>query len=612
MVVRLVPGISANSWLMANGSQFSLMQVRFYIGSVSASLDIIELTVSDDPAARIITNRRSRPEKSGKAMLSQAQEWIKTCDSHHKEPGMRCGAYEDADLPPRVVEISQPSSGVLEARLIEPRMQRSRYVALSYCWGAQSNQPLTTQRSNYEQHCNKLPIERCAQTIQDAITNTAALGFRYLWVDALCIIQDSDKDKDFQISHMGSIFENASITLVAAYGEDASDGFLSMPPPAEIAFKLPFEYDMEDDNLGTLYASRGDGKIAMEDQAINLRAWTLEERLLSPRKLIYFADRVSWECDRVSLADSGEITNMGADIRLPAYIIRPNHLTLSKLALEWETHSEWTKNIEWYTRRDLTKPLDKLRAIGGIAKKYQQIFKVEYLAGLWDDFLVFGLLWRRSVGVASNPLRPRPTQYRAPTWSWAAIDGRVDYDIPEREEGSLEVARLGVPTAIAMTTKPTIHERAVTLKSSGKLFGGVTGGFIRLRGLIRSVQGTWETAVHEDFGQMLRLRLEHPTTMTEQHKSRSFVDFWPDSVEDSLTGDRRLSLLVLTGAGADIRADGRPDKDDPSRGLQFFLKGIVISRVKDDRYSRVGFFELCHHEYSSLLAGFVAQTIELI
>jgi hypothetical protein len=126
------------------------------------------------------------------------------------------------------------------------------------------------------------------------------------------------------------------------------------------------------------------------------------------------------------------------------------------------------------------------------------------------------------------------------------------------------------------------------------------------------VQGTWETAVHEDSGQMLRLRLDCPTTVIEKHRSRSFVDFWPDSVGDSLTGDRGLSLLVLTGAAADIRADGRPDKDDSSRGLQFFLKGIVISRGKDDSYSRVGFFELCHHEYSSLLVGFVPQTIELI
>jgi len=357
-------------------------------GSMEGCSDLTRLMVSgqwfriftyaDDPAAKLTTNRRSRPEKSGKAMHLQAQEWIKTCDSHHKSARNRCGPSADTELPSRVLEISRPSSGVLEARLVEPRKQQSRYVALSYCWGPESRNPLTTKQSNYEQHCDALPVERCAQTIQDAITSTAALGFRYLWVDALCIIQDSDDDKDLQISNLMSTFENASVTLVAASGKDASHGFLSMPPPdGDIAFKLP--YDMDDGTTGTLYALQGDGDgiIRMEDQAINLRAWTLEERLLSPRKLIYFADRISWECDRVSLADSGEITNMGADMRLPVDILRPNHSKRSRDVLAWCVHTEWTKNIERYTCRELTKPFDKLRAIGGIAKKYQQILEAE-------------------------------------------------------------------------------------------------------------------------------------------------------------------------------------------------------------------------------------------
>lgn len=443
-------------------------------------------------------------------------------------------------------------------------------------------------------------------------------------MDALCIIQDSDEDKDFQISRMRSIFENAFITLVAASGEDACCGFLSMPPPPEIAFKLPYEvpYDVDDDfrtvgyrdskraNGSTLYASRDDVMIQMEAQPINKRAWTLEERLLSPRRIIFFADRISWECDSSSLADSGGITNMGADMRLPVDILRQGQFPRSRDVLMWCVHTEWAKNIEWYSCREMTKPMDKLRAIGGIAQKYQQILHAEYFAGLWSGYVVPGLLWRRVVEVERNPLRDRPPMFRAPSWSWAAIDGKIDYDVPERDEGALEVARLGFANSIAKSTKPAIEGCEVVLKSSKNPFGGVSRGYMIIRGMARSMRVSAETTIHEQYGPALKLRNSDQTT--EQQLCEPSLYYWPDSVEDLIVGNIGISLLVLTGGAEDERAEDGHAEGAVLRCTQFLLRGIALTEQDNDRYSRIGFFELWHRRYVSLLAGFAWMTIEMI
>ena len=281
---------------------------------------------------------------------------------------------------------------------------------------------------------------------------------------------------------MRSIFENAFVTLVAASAEHASSRFLPMPSePKSVVFQLPYYHpDLPDGRHGTLYATTGDK--LMRDQPINMRAWTLEERLLSNRKIMFFEDRVAWECRDISLYESGEIDNMADDLRLPDAIHDGRKFKADAEHKLWTTHTEWTKNVKWYCQRDLTKPIDKLRAIGGIAQKYHEILETEYLAGLWTGYILAGLLWRKAPSETKKTLHPRPRDYRAPSWSWAAIDGDIEYLWPDREEGSLEVARFGHKQSIAKMVKPIVLDHEINLHSSERPYGAVTGGHITLRG----------------------------------------------------------------------------------------------------------------------------------
>ncbi len=119
-------------------------------------------------------------------------ECINQC-KHHEH----CSENEETYLPTRVIDCSAPS----KPRLVQTNRQlRGFYCNLSYVWGG--DQSSKTTLSNIDTYINEgitLPIP---QTIADAISVTNKLGIKYLWVDALCIIQDSTEDKNKELGIM--------------------------------------------------------------------------------------------------------------------------------------------------------------------------------------------------------------------------------------------------------------------------------------------------------------------------------------------------------------------------------------------------------------------------
>jgi hypothetical protein len=95
-----------------------------------------------------------------------------------------------------------------------------------------------------------------------------------------------------------------------------------------------------------------------------------------------------------------------------------------KIVHKW--YLEWYTSIENYSRRDLTYESDKLPALSGYAHAMQEVLEGTYLAGLWKQDLLIGMLW--SAFSTRNRLR-HPNQRRCPTWSWAALDGAIEYHL---------------------------------------------------------------------------------------------------------------------------------------------------------------------------------------
>lgn len=251
------------------------------------------------------------------------------------------------------------------------------------------------------------PIQQLPATLRDAIVICRELGFQYIWIDALCIIQNSPNGEDWVIGSgmMDAVYGNAAITIAASAAKDSSEGML---PAARKPDLCAVPYRLEDGRIGKAYIHFHPYEISSSQPLAN-RAWTLQESLLSPRILSYQSNQLVWKCKQGRLCAN-----------TPADTTR----NLDSL--------KWRDIIYQYTSRNMTFSSDRLAALSGYAKSVS--FKTEsshsegtppvssYPAGLWSDSILHDLLWR-----VSFPWKYRPAPYRAPTWSWASIDSPVHF-----------------------------------------------------------------------------------------------------------------------------------------------------------------------------------------
>jgi hypothetical protein len=98
----------------------------------------------------------------------------------------------------------------------------SRWLALSYVWG--TNYQTTASEANMSFREGSTIPWILPKTVQDAITVTKQLGYRYLWVDEYCIDQCNESHKMHQIGQMDQIYRGADLTIVAAAGENKDYG----------------------------------------------------------------------------------------------------------------------------------------------------------------------------------------------------------------------------------------------------------------------------------------------------------------------------------------------------------------------------------------------------
>ncbi|KAF2736245.1 hypothetical protein EJ04DRAFT_401902, partial [Polyplosphaeria fusca] len=157
------------------------------------------------------------------------RNWARKCLKHHS----RCrgtisrGQIEEHELhrlPTRVIDVGCPGSED-EPRLVETAgYPKGHWVALSHCWGSSEHHPPKTTKTNLNEHKEGIAFSKFPKTFLEAIILTRALGFRYLWADSLCIVQDDVEDWLLESKNMGLVYQHAVITLAASGAENSSEG----------------------------------------------------------------------------------------------------------------------------------------------------------------------------------------------------------------------------------------------------------------------------------------------------------------------------------------------------------------------------------------------------
>lgn len=178
-----------------------------------------------------------RPRGSEQEVLDRLATWLRQRES--EAPSSSPG-WDEAPLPTRVLDLGSSDGsdpGYLESdlRLLETAGRRGIYVALSYSWGGYKE--FRTLKSNYEGRKAGIPFEPLPPVFQQAIKVTRGLGIRYLWIDALCIIQEDAEDWSREAARMSEVYWMSAVRLAVTDSRNPTEPFF--PPRENVSVKMP-------------------------------------------------------------------------------------------------------------------------------------------------------------------------------------------------------------------------------------------------------------------------------------------------------------------------------------------------------------------------------------
>jgi Heterokaryon incompatibility protein (HET) len=274
--------------------------------------------------------------------------------------------------------------------------------------------------------------------MRDAVTITRSIGIQYLWIDALCIIQDDHEDWEREALKMAQAYTQSFITIAASSSPDG-DGGCFYPPAGTPSTSLNWTLDTSAvlEKVHFRKSNTNRFRDAVLNGPLNQRAWVLQERSLSPRILYYTNDGLFWECEEAIRVDG----NAPIENYLLWDIPKAKGFELAVSGLP-ETHTEesyhekWLELVERYTACRLTHESDRLPALAGLAKVWAEAFKSRYVAGVMVDFLPAGLLWKKKESRGDlHSLNAQVTVVGLPSWSWCSFPGPT---MPEVTPNSLQ------------------------------------------------------------------------------------------------------------------------------------------------------------------------------
>ena len=426
---------------------------------------------------------------------------------------------------------------------------------------------------------------------------------------------------------MASIYQSSHITIVAASAKNADEGFLlprEAPSPANM---IPFMHNGV--HTGTVnirrrlrdrvVPSRGTTRPPLDP--VDTRAWTMQEQLLSQRLLVYSTDTLQWRC-------KGIIANLGSSKYVPqpdeewwsassVNFVRPEPVPLlldeDKLDLcsgvkdlvheevgdsiisikslassagqqaaehkrIQKLHTQWTYLIERYSMRSTTYASDRLVALAGIAEKFGGALRTKYIVGFWENHILEYLMWHPKSGATET------SSYRAPSWSWASLDGSIAIDSD-------------LATGLDQDYHPAFDCRIlrcqITLKDQLLPYGEVIEGHIELRAVLRRAwfgdplaygQLHWLDnrsafgKLSEDFGTSVHQRLQIPGRAT---------------ANSQLTQGRmdiRLSCKATSCYDGEVFCVPLWIYRRPPRNRDRTIKGLILMHKENKIYKRIGWF----------------------
>jgi Heterokaryon incompatibility protein (HET) len=377
-----------------------------------------------------------------------ACRWLRTCEDSHE----RCGARTWHSL---LEPLSRLRFIDVDDECLVESSGEERFIALSYVWG-QTPMFKTTLEHKSHLHSNgglRKFSHEVSRTVRDAIQVTKALGERYLWTDAICIVQDDPVEKAYLISNMDAVYARAVLTIVAAEGASADAGLPGVSPGTRPAPEVSsYKPDLD------LCLSRASLSEVILDCPWSKRAWTYQEALMSARLLVFTNETVHFACNSTTWSEN---INALSENTAPPWPFAASALyyfsaTLANIEASSsrmpeddreELWSLWQTVASEISERSLTFEQDILFASAGLIHLLEKRFKMKSIYGLPTTNLEKALFW--------SPMQPGELRRRTDadgkpfcsSWSWAGWVGEVAW--MEEYQEVAEVSQDGITWAAA-------------------------------------------------------------------------------------------------------------------------------------------------------------------
>lgn len=409
-----------------------------------------------------------------------SKKWLSDCLRDH-HTCQQWALKTERHLPTRLIDLGSDPNIIRPRICITSKLETSTpYTTLSHCWG--KLKILTLMTATLEAMEDRIDVSLLTKTFREAMEATKRLGIQYIWIDSLCIIQDSVEDWLHESKLMSDVYRHAFCSIAVAKSVDGNGGCFTTRNLFDV---LPCTVDtshcLKLRQAAYICGHKYLSDLDMNSSPLLSRAWVVQEVALAPRIIYYSERRTYWQCLQRSVCENGspwsrEAEKLAASIAIARRVMdyqdqddeakakAEAFQNVKILIISGSDYDRWKGAVEAYSLCALTFPeKDKLVAISGLAKA---IFpnNPTYLAGLWGKNLTEHLRWTTKQKGCS-----RAQTYRAPSWSWASIDGPIVYpDIKSNRQG------------VAVH----VHEAHTTLVNRGDPYGSVTDGFIRVVGIL--------------------------------------------------------------------------------------------------------------------------------
>ncbi|KAK8023898.1 hypothetical protein PG993_011964 [Apiospora rasikravindrae] len=470
--------------------------------------------------------------------LDMAKMWLHECLGSHTS----CGSTRKHSAPTRLVWIGDDNVKLMQTKEMEINPP---YATLSYCWGTEPFTMLTS--GTFDAFLNAIPFSDLPATARDAIHVARELGFSYIWIDALCIIQGDETDWRREAGQMHSVYGGSRVTIAASYAENAYQGCFKEPDHYNHGLHVRITTS-KGPRRQSFWGTEKHHTTNPDSTTLATRAWVFQERLLSPRSLYCSKGGLFWECRSMAVSEFAPL--------------KPTRARGSTFVIPENTTWDWGEVIEQYSLARLTYTDDRLPALSGIATRQSEHSADQYLAGMWRNNLAQQLLWSNSGKPEERPARP------APTWSWASIVSDVRSANLRTTNGKRKNKwYIHVIDAWTKVVGPDPH-------------GAVSRGVLTLgcASILRGLLG--------DTPMCIRVESIRPGVGPARVKGIRIPAQMDCVVEEAIQNLNPVYLLPVSAEVTIVRAD-------------FYIEGLILQRCEGPRgrFRRIGYF------HSEMISG---------